>query len=233
MGAPKEIHRFLLKEGFRHVGRGGYWKFMKNKPIAWLVRVHDIEIRDEKFIYIFLNLAYPDDGMLNDVDAFCADGLLRPQTGDACDTDLYCYPFEKPELALKLLQETMWKWFDVISNPEIMLDLTDFFLGKRSVPPEEFDYIPDHLKKKNISIGECASTLYDKVRYLLLAGKYEEAKSILLDSEILNGNFKKWNPDSYQLALDSAVRKRIIVPEDFMNWIEKKKLALDREWQAS
>ena len=69
--------------------------------------------------YIFLNLAYPDDGILNDVDAFCADGLLRPQTGDACDTDLYCYPFEKPELALKLLQETMWKWFDVISNLEI------------------------------------------------------------------------------------------------------------------
>ena len=69
MSAPKEIHRFLLEEGFRHVGRGGYWKFMKNKPIAWLVRVHDIEIRDEKFIYIFLNLAYPDDGILNDVDA--------------------------------------------------------------------------------------------------------------------------------------------------------------------
>ena len=71
------------------------------------------------------------------------------------------------------------------------------------------------------------------MRYLLLAGRYEEAKSILLDSEILNGNFKKWNLDSYQLALDSAVRKRIVVPEDFMNWIEKKKLALDREWQAS
>ena len=231
MSAAKPIHQYLLQEGFRHIGRNGYWCFMRDKPVARIVQIDEQEIRGEGVFAIHLYLGFPDDSMMNDMaNVLCRDGLLRPQTADAADVPLHCYPAACPEQALPLLQEHMWQWFDVMTDADIMLDLIDYYAGKRLAPPDPFTYLPAYLAQKNIAIGECGATLHQQVLYLLFAGQYAAAEHLLLTNGTINRQYKKWNPDSYRLLLDSAQRHTIIVPKAHMAWLEKKKLATDRTW---
>ena len=224
MAAPKDIHKFLLGKGFRSVGMGDYCKFMSDdKPVAWTVCVNSFKARGEKFLDIFLHLRVPD-GYLNPVETLCTDGLLRAYTSALNKIDLFAHRADNPEQTVELLNLSMWRWFDVIANADIMLALLDFKMGISCSLPQSFSHLANYFTDR--PRGECFADMREKLLYLMLADRYEEAESILLDNAML----KNWKmDDDYQMLLACA-RRKSLVTEEFAAWVDKKKLAPNRKW---
>lgn len=139
MSVPKPIHKYLLGEGFRYVGRGRYCKFLPGQPVAHCVTVDEIEWggMPGKFIEISLFLDFPNDAIIL-WEYLCRDGLLRPGPKRGL-----LWPVEQSAQALDVLRATMHKWMDTLVNPDIMIAALDYEMGLRDAPPEPFSHITD------------------------------------------------------------------------------------------
>ena len=224
MAVPKELHQFLLKKSFRHVGSGAYWCLFENKPVAKVVCVDDYDGVDGRTFQISLHLGWPYGNYLNFSEKLCTDGLLRPQTADARLNELYDYSFDSPEYALKIVDDLMYYWFNIIGDPNVMIALIDFCIGVRPAPPDVFDSIVEHYARNNIPRVEGAAMLHEKICYLIIAEKFQEAEDLLLNNDVVLRSLKKRNPDDYSLFLDTVREKKIIPPSDFYDWVESKKI---------
>lgn len=141
MSVPKPIHKYLLGEGFRYGGRGGYWKLLPEQPVAHYVEVSEAEWGGQpgRFITICLGLVFPTGAQFNEWDYLRSDGLLHVHA----DKWRQVWPVEQYAQALDVLRATMHKWLDVIANPAIMIAALDYAMGLRDAPPEPFAYLTD------------------------------------------------------------------------------------------
>ena len=288
MAVPKPIHKYLLGEGFRYVGRGAYYRFLPGKPVAQRVAVDEVEWGGQpgKFIEISLRLVFPDGHLINDWEFLCNDGLLRMHSRWQ-----RLWPAEQFAQALEVLRTTIDKWLDIISNPDVMVAMYDFVMALRDEPPPEFVYtaymfqglpkkyeepeglwlgheayrhvdrrleeaeaspeiqraideftsgmraeppagfedIAWFLDHRKIRRGESFARISDKICYLFLAERYEEAEDILLHNAVAQ-KFKDSESSRYLRAC--AQQKIIIVLDYFREGAEKKKLIAPGTWKS-
>ena len=277
MSVPKPIHKYLLGEGFRYCGRGGYCKFLPVLPVAHYVYVGSTTWGGEPVTEIRLNLLFPTDVIVGRVcEDLCNDGLLHAPFNRRA----LWRPGEQDAQALEVLRGTLHKWLDARANPDIMVAVLDYIMGLRDTPPELFDYLTDfyyegevpkmteeakrridamykdealadaadafasgdsdtlpaalqglewYFRGKKERGGQSFSRLMDKTCYLLLAGRYAEAENLLLT----NATMQKFNGnEDYRWMLACVQQKKLIVPDSFREWAEKKKLIAPGTWES-
>lgn len=202
MKAPSALSRVFEENGF--VYDSLYKKPVPNLPV--FLGAYYEKVPGEGKVMMRLHLFYP----LSDKEDFyfsispgylCylgRDGFLR-NNGDS-DWDIIL--FDDHKSMLEVVKNALPKRCEEFLDPDLMIPVLDYFMGGPDVPPG-FEY----LKGCELTRGKGKGFAKEKVAYLNMAGRFDEAISILENDPIFfHPNAKG---DYYQKLLSDAKNREI------------------------
>ncbi len=204
----KKIHDALVEMGFGYDPKYKYYHaFLDNSPITLSLYFDKVDDKYEVSLWAYYPQKVGHSGYGMNPDGLIAlkpYGKLLHGIDFAVEAEKECWSIEQLLETAKLC-ELIRYWARVITDPKIMITLSDYLLGLSDECPDEFSDVDTTYSGRKI----IPARLWSKALYLAFSSDYEKCEQTMLEREV------------DEKILDDCKNKRIFVSPDLVSFMNK------------